>query len=106
MLRANPASYEARFDRAHALFDSGRHQEALAEIEHYLSLDSTSIWAEKLRAIQSRIRMTRADAVHKEVDWAAQSLDAAGLRGLVRLVPYQIPKCHPDRVEAKPPDRR
>jgi CHAT domain-containing protein len=91
VLRENPGSDEARFDRAHALYDSGRHNEALAEIDLYLSRDSTSIWAEKLRAIQARIRMTRADAVQKEVNRAAMTLDAAGLERLVRLVPYQIP---------------
>jgi CHAT domain-containing protein len=91
VLRQNPGSDEARFDRAQALYVSGRHKEALAEIDQYLSRDSTSIWAEKLRAIQARIRMTRGDSVQKEVNRAAIALDAGALQRLVQLVPYQIP---------------
>ncbi len=90
-IEQRPESAEARYDRVFALYQSGRHQEALAEIGKYLARDPNSRWAAELKALQTRILMLKPDAVAKEVNRAAQNRDAAALELLARVSPEAIP---------------
>ena len=90
-LKQQPCSAEASYNRIWVLYETGRHTEALTEIDSYLSRDPDSIWAAKLRDLQTQIRLTKADAVREEVDRAARNRNAAALTSMARLVPEQVP---------------
>jgi CHAT domain-containing protein/thioredoxin-like negative regulator of GroEL len=90
-LKQQPDSAEARYDRIWALYEAGRHQEALAEIDRYLARDSDSIWAAKLKDLQIQIRLENLQAVFNEVERAAHTRNAATLDSIARLVPNQAP---------------
>jgi len=90
-VRYNSDSAVPRYNRIWVLYESGRHKEALSEIDAYLAQDSDSIWAARLKDLQIRIRLVKAEAVNKEVDRAARRRDTATLENMVRLVPEQIP---------------
>jgi tetratricopeptide (TPR) repeat protein len=49
VLKLAPQSVEARYDKVQTLFELGRHELALREIDAYLAQDSESLWAIKLR---------------------------------------------------------
>jgi CHAT domain-containing protein/thioredoxin-like negative regulator of GroEL len=91
VLQLDPRSNEARYDKIRALFDCGMHQEALQEIEVYLSRDHDSNWAEELRGLKTRMKATKISAVEKEVHRAARERDEAALWDLARQAPYQMP---------------
>jgi CHAT domain-containing protein len=84
-------SAEARYDRIWTLFESGRHNEALQEIERYLSADPGSIWAEGLKGLRTKMQATRSDAVEEEVNRSARLRDGSFLRELARQAPYRMP---------------
>ena len=91
VLKTDPDSAEARYDKIWSLFESGQHEQALQEIELYLSRDSGSVWAEGLKALRTRINATQSSAVEKEVNRAARTRDRAALVELSRQASYQIP---------------
>jgi CHAT domain-containing protein/thioredoxin-like negative regulator of GroEL len=91
VLKQQPCSPEASYNRIWVLYETGRHPEALAEIDSYLSRDPDSIWAAKLRDLQTQIRLIKPDAVKEEVDRVARNRDAAALISMARLIPEQIP---------------
>jgi CHAT domain-containing protein/TolA-binding protein len=91
VLRLNSDAPEARYDKAWTLYQCGRHQEALQEIEKYLARDSGSIWAEELRHLRVRIGATKSSAVDQEVNRAAQSRDKSALEELARQASYMMP---------------
>ena len=90
-LKMDPVSAEARYDKIWSLFESGQHEQALQEIELYLSRDSGSVWAEGLKALRTRIKATQSSAVEEEVNRAARARDRAALVELAQQAPYQIP---------------
>ncbi len=90
-LKLDPDWAEARYDKAWVLYESGKHKQALQEIELYLSHDSGSIWAEGLKALRTRIKATQSSAVEDEVNRAARTRDRAALVELSRQAPYRIP---------------
>lgn len=92
ILQKDPTSSEARFNKCLTLYEAGRHGEALREIEGYFSYDSASKWAERLKVIQIRIRMSNSSAIEQEVDRALQAKDTERLETLARTVPYQMPE--------------
>ena len=111
VLEKIPGSAEARYDKCRALFESGRHKEALKEIEAYLVLDPGSIWAEDLKRLKTRIQATNFSAVEKEVNQAARARDRPALEILAQVAPYQMPAAirgamqrslEPDSMEAAP----
>ena len=91
VLRLDPHSNEARYDKVWALFDSGMHKEALQEIEVYLSRDPKSNWAEELKGLKTRMQATKISAVEVEVLRAARERDKAALWELARQAPHQLP---------------
>lgn len=91
VLELDPKSQEARYNKIWALFESGRHQEALQEIELYFSLESESTWADALRGLKVRIEATRFSAVQEKVNRAARTRDRAALLELAQQAPYQMP---------------
>ena len=91
VLERNPGSLEAQYNRIRILYETGRHTEALQEIDLYLSRDSQSIWAARLRELKIRIELSKTDAVEKTVEHAAASRDATTLGDMVRLVPDKAP---------------
>jgi CHAT domain-containing protein len=88
-LKQQPDSAEARYDRIWSLYEAGRHQEALAEIDRYLARDPDSIWASKLKDLQVQMRLADLQAVYDEVERAGHARNAATLDTMARLVPYQ-----------------
>jgi len=90
-LKQLPDSGEALYDRIWTLYEAGRHQEALAEIDKYLAREPDSIWAAKLKELQIQIRMLDSDTVSRELERAAHTRNAATLDSLARLVPDQAP---------------
>lgn len=90
-LKNDPDSSEARYNKVWVLFDSGLHEEALHEIEQYLSQDKESVWAEELKGLRVRIRAGSAAFVNEEVHKAARTRDPYGLEEIARYVPYQMP---------------
>ncbi len=91
VIEQRPKSSEARYNRVWALYQFGRHQEALAEIGKYLSDDPDSRWAVKLKELQTQIKMLSPQAVTREVNRAARDRDAAELELLARVAPEQVP---------------
>ncbi len=91
VLKLAPSSPEAGYNRIWALFQSGRHVEALSAIDRYLSLDPSSLWAEKLRGLRTKIRATRSGTVDEDVDRAAVSRNAAPLQAFVTHASYAVP---------------
>jgi CHAT domain-containing protein len=91
-LTLQPGSAEARYNRIWILYETGRHQELLTEIDTYLSGDAASVWADKLRDLQTRIRLNKTDAINKEVNRAALTRDQAVLDDIVRLLPEEVPR--------------
>jgi CHAT domain-containing protein len=90
VLKLEPASNEARFDRIRAFYELGQHKQALQEIDAYLTRDPDSIWALKLRNLKTRILMNRSEVIDKEVYRAAKARDAPALETLVRAAPFKI----------------
>jgi CHAT domain-containing protein len=91
VLRIDPKSIEARYDKIWALFESGLHDDALQEIETYLASDPDSIWAEELKGLRTRMRATQSSAVERDVSQAARNRDAASLAALSRQASYRMP---------------
>jgi CHAT domain-containing protein/predicted negative regulator of RcsB-dependent stress response len=90
-LKQQPNAAGARYNRAWVLYEAGRHQEVLTEIDSYLAQDPDSNWATRLRDLQTRIRLLKWEDVNKEVARAARNRDAAALSRLSRLLPEKIP---------------
>jgi CHAT domain-containing protein/thioredoxin-like negative regulator of GroEL len=91
VLQSNPGSAEARYDSAWILYETGRHKEALAQIETYLSRDPDSLWAARLRDLRTRIRLTKAENFQEEVQRAAAARNASALERLTALAPFHAP---------------
>lgn len=91
-LRQKTSSVEALYNKAWVLFESGRHKEALEQIDSYLSKDSGSIWAGKLKNLRSRISFINSKNVEKEVSRAAAARDSAALSALASIAPFQVPR--------------
>jgi CHAT domain-containing protein/thioredoxin-like negative regulator of GroEL len=91
VLKLNPDSSEARYNKIWTLFESGKHKEALQEIEIYLSRDSGSDWAEGLKRLKVKIKATQISAVKEEVIRSARERDRIALEELARQAPYQMP---------------
>ncbi len=92
VLRLNPGSNEALYDKVQVLYQVGRHQEALQGIEAYLARDPDSLWAAKLRDLKMRIQMNRSELLERDVDRAALARDARTLQSIVAaVVPSKIP---------------
>lgn len=90
-LKLNPDSAEARYNLVWSLFESGRHPEALKEIDRYLASDASSSWAQALKGLKLRIEANRTSAVNEKIDEAARMRDGAALAALARHAPYQMP---------------
>ncbi len=91
VLALKPDSHEASFNKARTLFELGRHQQAVREIESYLGRDPDSIWGKKLQELKTRILMNRSELLDREVQRAARARDAPALERLARIVPEKIP---------------
>ncbi len=91
ILQLKPDSNEARFNKVRTLFELGRHQQAVREIDVYLGRDPDSIWARKLKDLRTRILMNRSELLEREVRRAARARDAPALERLARIVPEKIP---------------
>ena len=91
LLQERPIYPEASYNRILALFELGRHKEALKEIDKYLEQDSTLPWAGRLKSLQFRMRLNRQDSVEKEINAAAEKRDELTLAALAQSVPYRIP---------------
>jgi len=91
VLKLDPESAEARYNKIWALFESGLHPNALQEIEIYLAHDPSSTWAEGLKSLRTRIKATKSSAVEDEVNRAARTRDRTALVELSRQAPYQMP---------------
>jgi CHAT domain-containing protein len=87
VLKLQPGSIEARYNKIQVLYYTGRHKEALAEINSYLASDPGSIWAIKVRDLRVRIEMNRSELLEKEVTRAARAHDEHAIQTLVRIVP-------------------
>jgi CHAT domain-containing protein len=92
VLARDPASLQARYNRVLALVESGRHEEALREIDAYLARESGSLWAEKLRTVAAKIRLNRTGALDVEVERAAAAEDRGVLERVAALVPHHVAK--------------
>lgn len=90
-MKQQPESAAARYNRIWVLYETGRHKEALAEIDMYLARDSTSLWAVELKDLKIQIQFNRPEPVNIAVRQAARSRDQAALAAMARLVPEQIP---------------
>jgi CHAT domain-containing protein len=91
VLKLKPESAEARYNKIWTLYESGLHKDALQEIDRYLARDAKSIWAEKLKGLQIKMKATQTSAVEDEVDRAARARDKAALVVLARQAAYQMP---------------
>ena len=91
VLSRDTNSVVARYDRIWVLFERGRHEEALREMDLYLATDSRSIWAARLRDLKTRIGMNRPEDVDRAVEKAAAGRDAGSLSSLVRLARSETP---------------
>jgi CHAT domain-containing protein len=90
VLKSNPKSSEAQYNKIQVLYNTGRHKQALGEIEAYLSRDFQSIWAAKLKDLKIRIQMNSSNVLYKEIHRAALMRDAQYLDTIVRVVPEKI----------------
>ena len=90
-MRRRPDSAAARYNRIWVLYETGRHKEALTEIDVYLANDPDSLWAVRLKDLKLQIQLIKPDKVKEEVNRAARSRDAAALATMARLVHEQIP---------------
>ncbi len=90
VLKQNPDSPEAKYNKIQILYNTGRHKEALQDIQTYLYHDPDSIWAAKLKELRIRIRMNSSEMLRKAVDQAALAQNAQFLETLVRVVPGKI----------------
>jgi tetratricopeptide (TPR) repeat protein len=75
VLKLDPESAEARYNKIRTLFESGLHAKALQEIELYLARDPGSIWAEGLKGLRIKMKSTKSGAVEDEVNGAARTRD-------------------------------
>jgi CHAT domain-containing protein len=91
VLRLNPDSAEARYNRIWTLFESGMHKEALREIDRYLSKDPRSIWAEELKGLRIKIQSISDAGIQDLINRAARERDQSVLLELARQVPHRIP---------------
>jgi CHAT domain-containing protein len=91
VLASDPSSLAARYNRVQILLETGMHRQALAEIEVYLSKDSSSIWAERLRAMRTRIGLNSEASFEEEVRRAAMERNEARLQALAAVVPARFP---------------
>ena len=91
ILQKDRSSREARFDKCLTLYEAGHHKEATREIDVYLSSDAASYWAERLKAIQTRIQMRNSSAIEQEVDRVMVARNAERLKFLAQTIPYQMP---------------
>jgi CHAT domain-containing protein len=91
VLKFLPDSTEARYNKIRALFELGLPQEALKEIQRYLSRDSGSRWAEELKDLKAKMEAIRSGASEGEIDRGAYGRDRFALEKLARLVPYRMP---------------
>lgn len=91
VLKANPGSNEAQYNKIRVLYETGQHRQALQEIDAYLARDPDSIWAVKLRDLKIRLQMNRSELLEKEIDRAARERDAQALETLARIVPDRVP---------------
>jgi len=91
ILRLNPGSGEALYNKIQVLYQVGRHKEALQHIDAFLARDPDSMWAIKLRDLKMRMQMNRSEFLEQEVDRAAQARDARALEALVHIVPVKMP---------------
>jgi CHAT domain-containing protein/Flp pilus assembly protein TadD len=89
-LKMNSGSKEARYNKIQVLYNTGRHKEALQEIDAYLLQDSSSIWAAKLKELKIRINTNDIYRLIKEAEKAALTRDAPYLETLVRIAPEKI----------------
>jgi CHAT domain-containing protein len=90
-LKIVPDSAAALYNKIWTLFESGLHQEALKEIERYLSRDSNSLWAEELKALKVKMRATQIGDVIKDVHRFARERNKDALIQLSRQALYQMP---------------
>ena len=58
-LTQSPGSIEALYNKIQALYQLGRHNEAVQRIGEYLSRDRQSVWAKRLRSLQTPISLQR-----------------------------------------------
>lgn len=86
-----PDSAEALYNKILTLFESGQHKEALQGIEHYLSRDANSIWAEELKALKVKMQATQISALEDYVLRLAKERNKDVLTEIARLAPYQMP---------------
>ena len=91
ILKLDPISAEARYDKIMVLFEYGLHKEALKEIDGYLMNDSSSTWAEELRRLKTKLQVADSSVFENLVDRAAMMRDSAALSELAGLVPYKMP---------------
>lgn len=91
ILKLDPISAEARYDKIMVLFEYGLHKEALKEIDSYLMNDSSSTWAEELRHLKTKLQVAESSVLENVVDRAATTRDSAALSELAGLVPYKMP---------------
>jgi CHAT domain-containing protein len=91
-LKVAPDSLEACYNRVWALFESGRYKEALQGIERYLSVDSSSVWAERLRGLKTRMRAAQTGAMDEDIRRLALRRDEAALLELAREIPFRMPE--------------
>jgi CHAT domain-containing protein/tetratricopeptide (TPR) repeat protein len=90
VLAGNGTDTEARYNRVWLLFEMGRHQDAIREIETYLSVDSQSIWAERLKSLRTRISLGNPAAFERELKRAALNQDVDTLKLLASDAPEQF----------------
>jgi CHAT domain-containing protein/thioredoxin-like negative regulator of GroEL len=91
VLASDPSSLAARYNRIQILVETGMHRQALREIEQYLSKDSGSIWAERLKTLRTRIRLNSETSFEEEVRRAAMERNEARLEALAAVVPARVP---------------
>jgi len=91
VLEGSPDAQEARYNRIWVLYDTGRHREALREIDVYLQADSLSIWSERLKELRTRIGTNDSGVLEQEIERAGQKRDAATLASIAKARPESVP---------------
>lgn len=91
VLKLNPDSDEARYNRIWALFESGRHKDAMREIDLYLSKDPRSVWAEELKRLKIKIQSVSENGLSELIGRAARERDGSTLLELARQAPHLMP---------------